>query len=31
MDEAVRRGQNLDAFADTPWITIRGDIATYPF
>ena len=22
---------NLDAFTDTRWVTIRGDIATYPF
>jgi benzaldehyde dehydrogenase (NAD) len=38
MDEAVygtgaRFGgtANLDAFTDTRWITIRGDIAPYPF
>jgi benzaldehyde dehydrogenase (NAD) len=22
---------NLDAFTDTRWVTIRGDIASYPF
>jgi hypothetical protein len=22
---------NLDAFTDTRWVTIRGDIAPYPF
>ena len=22
---------NLEAFTDTRWVTIRGDIATYPF
>jgi benzaldehyde dehydrogenase (NAD) len=22
---------NLDAFTETRWITIRGDIAPYPF
>jgi hypothetical protein len=23
--------ENLDAFTDTRWVTIRGDIAPYPF
>jgi hypothetical protein len=42
MDEAVWRGRicsgarfggaaNLEAFTDTRWVTIRGDIAPYPF
>ena len=39
MDEAVLTRQhlrqtpaaNLDAFADTRWVTIRGDIAPDPF
>jgi hypothetical protein len=33
MDEAVWRGgtANLEAFTDTRWVTIRGDIAPYPF
>ncbi len=42
MDEAVWRGKsgtgarfggtsNLEAFTDTRWVTIRGDIAPYPF
>ena len=42
MDEAVWRGQiysgarfggasNLEAFTVTRWVTIRSDIATYPF
>jgi hypothetical protein len=22
---------NLDAFTDTRWVTVRGDIAPYPF
>ena len=37
-DEAVWRGKiysggtaNLEAFTDTRWVTIRGDIAPYPF
>ncbi len=30
MDEAVWRGtSNLEAFTDTRWVTIRGDIAPY--
>ena len=24
-------GANADAFTDTRWVTIRGDIAPYPF
>ena len=28
MDEAVWRGK---AFTDIRWVTIRSDIATYPF
>jgi hypothetical protein len=43
MDESVWRGRicepnipfggvaNLDAFTDTRWVTVRGDIAPYPF
>lgn len=42
MDESVWRGKiysgggiggaaNLDAFTDTRWVTVRGDIAPYPF
>jgi hypothetical protein len=42
MDEPVWRGEiysgarfggaaNLEAFADTRWVTVRGDIASYPF
>jgi hypothetical protein len=42
MDESVWRGKiysgatfggtaNLEAFTDTRWVTIRGDIAPYPF
>ena len=31
MDEAVWRGKNRDAFTDTRWVTIRGDIAPCPF
>ena len=25
------RAANLDAFTDTRWVTVRGDIAPYPF
>jgi benzaldehyde dehydrogenase (NAD) len=42
MDESVWRGTihsgakfggaaNLDAFTDTRWVTVRADIAPYPF
>jgi len=32
MDESVGRGAaNLDGFTDTRWVTVRGDIAPYPF
>jgi hypothetical protein len=32
MDESVWRGAaNLDAFTDTRWVTVRADIAPYPF
>lgn len=42
MDESVWRGNiypgggiggaaNLEAFTDTRWVTVRGDIAPYPF
>jgi hypothetical protein len=42
MGESVWRGKiysgarfggtpNLEAFTDTRWVTIRGDIAPYPF
>jgi benzaldehyde dehydrogenase (NAD) len=38
MDESVWRGKiyfggaaNLEALTDTRWVTIRGDIAPYPF
>ena len=34
MDEAVWRGKIYSggwAFTDTRWVTIRGDIAAYPF
>ena len=42
MDESVWRGKiysggwvggtaNLDAFTDTRWVTVRDDIASYPF
>jgi hypothetical protein len=39
MDESVWRGKiysgggaaSLEAFTDTRWVTIRGDIAPYPF
>jgi hypothetical protein len=30
MDESVWAA-NLEAFTDTRWVTIRGDIAPYPF
>ena len=32
-DTGARFGgtSNLDAFTDTRWVTIRGDIAPYPF
>ena len=42
MDEPVWRGNiysgagfggaaNLEAFTDTRWVTVRGDVAPYPF
>ena len=39
MDESVWRGKiytvggvaNLEAFTDTRWVTVRSDIAPYPF
>ena len=38
LDESAWRGKvflggsaNLDAFTDTRWVTVRGDIAPYPF
>jgi hypothetical protein len=42
MDEPVWRGEiysgarfgraaNLEAFTDTRWVTVRGDITPYPF
>ena len=32
MGESVWRGAaNLDAFTDTRWVTVLGDIAPYPF
>ena len=32
-DQQARFGgaANLDAFTETRWVTIRGDIAPYPF
>ena len=32
MDESVWRGAaSLDGFTDMRWVTVRGDIAPYPF
>jgi acyl-CoA reductase-like NAD-dependent aldehyde dehydrogenase len=31
IDERQRDKIHLDAFTETRWVTIRGDIAPYPF